>query len=356
MQAPPEDLSRYSWKCSKGHKNDAWSRFCTECGEKRPDLVKCPNGHEMLPFYRYCTECGLPLVLQPPPLPPSSENYVNRIEESLVGRAVRDIGFGEEKPLGPAKEGIVVEERSADGEVIEEYRIMSILGYNPDLSTVTALAVDRYGKNWVLKLLSHDVIREERAGKTFYGVKRRTTMKGVERFESYKRAAKMQHQNLAKVVKALENEKAVVMEFYSGGSLRTAHIPGEKELLEVLLPVLHALIKLHEKKLVHGDVKPENILFTSDGIPKLLDFGALDDIDKPLRMHTPGYTPPKEEKLSPWIDAYAVARIIEENRSIVSPELIQIAEKTFKGEIRDCEALLIELAKYYFTKHHDQRA
>ena len=40
-----------------------------------------------------------------------------------------------------------------------------------------------------------------------------------------------------------------------------------------------ALAALHEKGFLHGDVKPSNIGFTSEGSPKLLDFGLAHAVD-----------------------------------------------------------------------------
>ena len=44
-------------------------------------------------------------------------------------------------------------------------------------------------------------------------------------------------------------------------------------LLYVGIAILSALSFMHKKELVHRDVKPENILFTASGVPKLADFG-----------------------------------------------------------------------------------
>ena len=40
-----------------------------------------------------------------------------------------------------------------------------------------------------------------------------------------------------------------------------------------------ALAALHEKRILHGDVKPSNIGFTAEGSPKLLDFGLAHAVD-----------------------------------------------------------------------------
>jgi serine/threonine protein kinase len=46
-----------------------------------------------------------------------------------------------------------------------------------------------------------------------------------------------------------------------------------KATLDILLPVLDALVSAHRKGVYHRDVKPPNILFRSDGTPVLGDFG-----------------------------------------------------------------------------------
>ncbi|KAF2093090.1 MAP kinase [Rhizodiscina lignyota] len=70
----------------------------------------------------------------------------------------------------------------------------------------------------------------------------------------------------------------IFMEFCSGGSLAglLEHGRIEDEMVTVVyaLQMLEGLAYLHDRNIVHRDVKPENILFDHDGIIKFVDFGA----------------------------------------------------------------------------------
>lgn len=68
----------------------------------------------------------------------------------------------------------------------------------------------------------------------------------------------------------------LVLEYVDGGSLADRLHEGTLELDEavrILDQVLEALSALHEEGIWHRDVKPENVLLTSDGRVKLADFG-----------------------------------------------------------------------------------
>ncbi|HMN44960.1 MAG TPA: protein kinase [Povalibacter sp.] len=65
----------------------------------------------------------------------------------------------------------------------------------------------------------------------------------------------------------------IAMEYVSGGDLTSWRGRGCAEILRVTIPVAQALAHAHRSGFVHRDVKPANVLLTSDGIPKLTDFG-----------------------------------------------------------------------------------
>jgi eukaryotic-like serine/threonine-protein kinase len=65
----------------------------------------------------------------------------------------------------------------------------------------------------------------------------------------------------------------IAMEYVSGGDLTSWRGRGSTEILRVTLPIAEALAHAHQAGLVHRDVKPANVLLTSDGLPKLTDFG-----------------------------------------------------------------------------------
>ena len=74
----------------------------------------------------------------------------------------------------------------------------------------------------------------------------------------------------------------LVVEFLAGGTLEDRLREGPlapSQALSVVARLADALAALHEKGFLHGDVKPSNIGFTSEGSPKLLDFGLAHAVD-----------------------------------------------------------------------------
>ena len=119
------------------------------------------------------------------------------------------------------------------------------------------------------------------------------------------------------------NTAYIIMEYVRGVDLRNyvqqrgGRISAE-ELFPMLEPVLRALDTVHKSGLVHRDISPDNIMLQSGGRTKLLDFGAVRDVDnldadvdlshstEAILKH--GFAPMEQYRsrgnLGPWTDEY----------------------------------------------------
>ena len=118
-----------------------------------------------------------------------------------------------------------------------------------------------------------------------------------------------------------ENETAyIIMEFIRGKTLKDylqeQGLMTPAQVLKMMRPVMEGLKKVHTVGLVHRDISPDNIMLLPDGRIKLLDFGAVRDVegDNALRstqaILKPGFAPIEQYKsrgeLGPWTDIYAL--------------------------------------------------
>jgi len=97
-----------------------------------------------------------------------------------------------------------------------------------------------------------------------------------------------------------EGQQFIVMELADCGSLDTRieheNRLGELEVLDIGIKVASALATALKHQLLHRDIKPGNILFNSEGEPKLVDFGLARGIEED-----------KEEEGGIWGTPYYVA-------------------------------------------------
>jgi hypothetical protein len=91
-------------------------------------------------------------------------------------------------------------------------------------------------------------------------------------------AAKVVHPHLAGIygVDTWQDTPMLILELLEGGTLgqridQKVLAPGET--VELGIAMAGALAEIHAAGILHRDVKPNNIGFTKDGVPKLMDFG-----------------------------------------------------------------------------------
>ena len=94
---------------------------------------------------------------------------------------------------------------------------------------------------------------------------------------------------------------------------------GVVEALRITAQVLQALEYAHARKIIHRDVKPSNMMRSTAGVVKLMDFGLAKSIEKgdkaSLIAGTPAYMPPEQlygRRVDHRADLYATAASLYE--------------------------------------------
>ena len=102
----------------------------------------------------------------------------------------------------------------------------------------------------------------------------------VQRFYKEGQAAgKLNHPNIVQAIDVGEagGYHYFVMEYVEGKTIADDLVGGtpfaEKEAVEIIIQVAHALVHAHQLGLVHRDVKPKNIMINTQGVVKLADMG-----------------------------------------------------------------------------------
>jgi eukaryotic-like serine/threonine-protein kinase len=151
-----------------------------------------------------------------------------------------------------------------------------------------------------------------------------------ERFlQEARTSARFDHPHLVTVYDAGEDDGALflVMELVTGHTLAehiAQHAPlPVSEAVDIARQVLDGLAAAHERRIIHRDVKPSNVLLDATGRARLADFGIskhLDAIERSITsdgmvVGTPSYLAPEQaagRAPSPATDTYAVGIVLHE--------------------------------------------
>jgi WD40 repeat protein/serine/threonine protein kinase/tetratricopeptide (TPR) repeat protein len=137
--------------------------------------------------------------------------------------------------------------------------------------------------------------------------------------------ARLQHPNVVQIHEVGEEggRPYLALEYVEGGSLadklKGTPLPAREAagLVETLARAVHAA---HERGVVHRDLKPANVLLTSDGTPKVVDFGLAKRLDG-ATLHTqtgavlgtPDFMAPEQAEgmpAGPAADVHALGAIL----------------------------------------------
>ena len=112
--------------------------------------------------------------------------------------------------------------------------------------------------------------------------------KHADRFLNEARAAaRLTHPNIVTIYEISESEvgRYIAMEYVHGrplmSMLKGESFPDTKKIVKIVSQILDGVHVAHEMGILHRDIKPDNILVTSDEIVKILDFGIAKITAKP---------------------------------------------------------------------------
>ena len=193
----------------------------------------------------------------------------------------------------------------------------------------------------------------------------------------------LEHPNLIHVNEVFEANNTVyyVMEYLDGGSLRNyvrQHgALSEHEALEMMNPIFKAVDFLHQNRMTHLDIKPDNIMLKRDAdsdkiIPVLIDFGLSKHYDKngkptsSIRILgcSDGYAPMEQyvgiNTFTPQADVYALAATLLFSLTGKDPaiatelstkQIVGSLPDTISPKIKDALVAAIKMRKEERTQH-----
>jgi serine/threonine protein kinase len=104
---------------------------------------------------------------------------------------------------------------------------------------------------------------------------------------------------------------------------------GWEDGVNMILQICDALKVVHSTGVLHRDIGPDNIMFSSDGAVKLIDFGAAkffkdESESSATRVMKPGYSPPEQyvqgSAQGEWTDIYALGATLYNAVTGMKPE------------------------------------
>lgn len=173
---------------------------------------------------------------------------------------------------------MVSKQNSPTGTTVGGYELLDMVGQGGMGAVYKARAAD--GSIVAVKLLAQELNENKVQLRRFY--------------QEAEIAMRLDHPNMVRALAVGEDQGRhyFAMEFVDGISLGTRlkreGTIREKDAVRIIIDVAKALHKAHKEGLIHRDVKPDNILLTSDNTAKLADMGLVKQLDADLNLTRTG--------------------------------------------------------------------
>lgn len=156
----------------------------------------------------------------------------------------------------------------------------------------------------------------------------------------------LSHKNLMKLDGVYQTDNSIyfVVQYLPGGLLydkiKKRHQFTTDQVLQIMQSILNGLNAMHEKRIMHRDLKPQNILFREENSFQcvIADFGLATHADGQYiftRCGTPGYVAPQisnlrdQERYEPVCDIFSLGVIFH---------IIALGASPFPG--KECDQVL----------------
>jgi len=223
------------------------------------------------------------------------------------------------------------DEKSMIDTTIKHYKVDELLGKG-GMGVVYRAQDLKLNRPVALKMLKADLTADPDRLKRF--------------LQEARAAAAINHPSIAQVydIDTVDETTFIVMEFIEGQTVGKLIANKELDLIgsvEIALQVAEGLAKAHKSKIIHRDIKSENIMVTRDGHAKLLDFGLVkllessadDDRTLTLLEHAQTKTMPKT----------TAAGTIMGTTSYMSPEQARGQELSYPSDVFSLGIVLYEM-------------
>ncbi len=202
----------------------------------------------------------------------AGDESLRREVESLLAHYENAEGFIETPAFATAKPILCSEQSSSAsgrgapfvvGAVIAQYRVLEKIGAG-GMGVVYKAEDSKLGRLVALKFVPETLATDTSA---------------LERFQREARAASaLNHPNICTIydIQEFRGHPFIAMEYLDGRTLKDrllGHPLDNDEISKLGIQIAEALSAAHSKGVVHRDVKPGNIIVTTSGVVKVLDFG-----------------------------------------------------------------------------------